>query len=514
MRSLASVLSIGGLVGGLVGACGPTTEDSDGGGSSESTDGLDCVVGSEFCPCTPGGGCDPGLVCELGLCLAADTTGSSSEGPLDTGGPDTGSDGDTTASSVDESTTDPTTSATSNETDTGIPDNCGNDELEEPEECDDGNSVSGDGCNADCTLGGQLVWEVVLDGEMNLDDWGLRLALDSEDNVIVSALTFTPSGSDRNAWVIKLDDDGQFEWEDVYDSAVFNSTDGYWGAAVGPGDEVIVSGWASAIDYDYGVDQVVRCFSPDGDLLWEHVDEVLGDGYDYDVAVDSAGDIVVVGVHWDEVAMATAVHLKKLDIDGNPVWSENFPVGPGGTPSSLTVDSAGRILIGSANGFAFVRRHLPNGDEDWTWEDGPGYQWIGGLATDSADDVLVAGHVDDPFQMRLARHFADDGTIDLETEWIGGYGLGAMGLAITVDDADRPVVGGEQFGNAQGEIGVFVRKHETDGDQAWLWEREALDGWNDNVGGIAVGSDGYVYATGKRHGDEGNDDVFVVKLTP
>ena len=59
-----------------------------------------------------------------------------------------------------------------------------------------------------------------------------------------------------------------------------------------------------------------------------------------------------------------------------------------------------------------------------------------------------------------------------------------------------------------------MRKHETDGEEAWLWERQALDGWNDWVGGIAVGSDGHVYVSGKRHTDDGNDDVFVAKLTP
>ena len=51
-----------------------------------------CPVGSENCPCTQGGGCDPGLECIDGLCTppAPDTSGP------DTTGPDT-------------STTDPTT---------------------------------------------------------------------------------------------------------------------------------------------------------------------------------------------------------------------------------------------------------------------------------------------------------------------------------------------------------------------------------------------------------------------
>lgn len=34
-----------------------------------------CVIGSEGCPCTAGGGCDGGLMCDAGLCLPGASTG-------------------------------------------------------------------------------------------------------------------------------------------------------------------------------------------------------------------------------------------------------------------------------------------------------------------------------------------------------------------------------------------------------------------------------------------------------
>lgn len=36
-------------------------------GDTQSEEGS-CIVGSDACPCTPGGGCDPGLMCEAGVC--------------------------------------------------------------------------------------------------------------------------------------------------------------------------------------------------------------------------------------------------------------------------------------------------------------------------------------------------------------------------------------------------------------------------------------------------------------
>ncbi|EDM78082.1 hypothetical protein PPSIR1_34232 [Plesiocystis pacifica SIR-1] len=50
---------------------------SSGGGETTSSDSSSsedegCPVGAEGCPCTPGGGCDPGLMCEGGTCTEAD----------------------------------------------------------------------------------------------------------------------------------------------------------------------------------------------------------------------------------------------------------------------------------------------------------------------------------------------------------------------------------------------------------------------------------------------------------
>jgi hypothetical protein len=80
-----------------------TTTDDD----TTTTDDGSCPVGSEGCPCTGGGGCDPGLVCMGGLCTppAPDTTG-----------PDTDD---------DETTTDTTETTDATETETTTTDTGG-----------------------------------------------------------------------------------------------------------------------------------------------------------------------------------------------------------------------------------------------------------------------------------------------------------------------------------------------------------------------------------------------------
>lgn len=49
-----------------------TTDATDEGGIDDEGDTEACPVGALGCPCTEGGGCDPGLVCEDGICSEAD----------------------------------------------------------------------------------------------------------------------------------------------------------------------------------------------------------------------------------------------------------------------------------------------------------------------------------------------------------------------------------------------------------------------------------------------------------
>lgn len=82
---------------GLAVACGSPRDAED--SPSFGSDGGDCVVGSETCSCTPGGGCDPGLSCLSNVCV--DAGGTSSNDSADDAPGDSGSN-DTTGASDDD----------------------------------------------------------------------------------------------------------------------------------------------------------------------------------------------------------------------------------------------------------------------------------------------------------------------------------------------------------------------------------------------------------------------------
>ncbi|WP_146157540.1 hypothetical protein [Enhygromyxa salina] len=112
---------------------GATTEE----GGSDSGTGEVCVVGSQGCDCTLGGGCDPGLECMAGLCaepMSEEETGTcvGLGCPCDLEAPC--EDGQLCVDGICEL------------------DTCGDGRVDPGEACDDLNSIEGDGCDNDCTL--------------------------------------------------------------------------------------------------------------------------------------------------------------------------------------------------------------------------------------------------------------------------------------------------------------------------------------------------------------------------
>jgi hypothetical protein len=68
---------------------GPGTTGTTTVGSATVADTGDCPIGSSLCPCTLGGGCDPGLVCADGICLdvGGTTSTETNSSSSDTGQP-------------------------------------------------------------------------------------------------------------------------------------------------------------------------------------------------------------------------------------------------------------------------------------------------------------------------------------------------------------------------------------------------------------------------------------------
>jgi len=119
-------------------------------------------------------------------------------------------------------------------------------------------------------------------------------------------------------------------------------------------------------------------------------------GLAYDLAVDGAGNMVVLG-HYEEVKDNPQrwAWLRKLAPDGTVRWELELDVDPAAITHAVAVDSAGHIvLVGRAppDYYATITKHDGEGEVLWTvTEEGVFPREV---AIDSSDQIVVVGSSD------------------------------------------------------------------------------------------------------------------------
>ena len=87
-----------------------------------------------------------------------------------------------------------------------------------------------------------LIWEQRYDGE--LDDMAYSVAIDSDDNVIVTGTSRDANRRDRDFYTIKYDKNGDVLWEKRYDVGIRDES---YDVTVDSNDNIIVVGTAKSI---------------------------------------------------------------------------------------------------------------------------------------------------------------------------------------------------------------------------------------------------------------------------
>jgi cysteine-rich repeat protein len=279
----------------------------------------------------------------------------------------------TTAGTSTSSTTEPgtTSSSSAGSSDTGPVVGCGNGELEEGEQCDDGNQIDDDACSNDCIPSCGLRWEFqaaedvlidmvapTADGNARvggfsmgagapllyhelLDDEGVSLESESFDvgfveapNVPWIAAVGTRGsflfanydlGNGGGARVAAFDDGPTVGWDVEPEPALIDEPFDRGIDLTDDGDVVI----AAAVDVADGDDDiwVARLASADGSTMWTgtHSGPLVG-GFSTDdggpVAVAGDGSVYVLGLVREDLGLTDATLVKFADGGGAPLWTQ------------------------------------------------------------------------------------------------------------------------------------------------------------------------------------------------
>jgi hypothetical protein len=337
-----------------------------------------------------------------------------------------------------------------------------------------------------------------------------------------------------DAFVEKLDANGNFVWAKTFGSADNDGANDVWVDAAG---NVYVLGWfQDTVDFDPGVGTDIRIsngntdiyllkLDANGDFLW--VKTLGGSSADYapSFATDVSGNLYLTGYFQDTIdfdsGTGTNIHISngandafvlKLDNNGDFVWVTTW----GGNGS----DASYYIALDTAENLYLTGQFRDTVDFD----------------SGAGTDIHVSNGGADVFVQKLDANgnFVWAKTFGATNQWDYSTGITVLsdgGLYISgrfQDTLDFDPSNGTDIHSSTGSFDIFISKFDINGNFLWVLPLGGIpssgNGFQDEAYGITSDSKGYIYSTGYFHGtldfdpssgtdiNTGSLDVFVLKF--
>jgi hypothetical protein len=169
---------------------------------------------------------------------------------------------------------------------------------------------------------------------------GFGISIDSEDNVVITGVTYIKGDPVFATWIIKCNgSDGSYIKDWTYHKFF---QDIPYGVAIDSCDNIIIIGRS----HGYSLGYLAVKFESTGNLIWEKRYNI---GYSeaYDVVVDSKDNIIITGVSFlSNIGLYSDLTLK-VDKDGNILWKKRYDTKFSNhyIPWGITVDSYDNIIL-------------------------------------------------------------------------------------------------------------------------------------------------------------------------
>lgn len=321
-----------------------------------------------------------------------------------------------------------------------------------------------------------------------------KMAVDSFGNTyagggITGTFTGNTSAGGKDAYLVKFDRQGNFQWARQWGTAGNDKT---WGVAVDDSGCPYAVGWEADVNHNRQI-AFIRKYDAGGTLVWFRMLAVQVGAAASDIAISRNGCVYVTGYasRPQNPNGNPYSFLAKFDTSANHYWTHTI-----GDPSSgaatlanaITLDCWGHVYVGGsmqgilngqqARGFldGFVIKFDSDGVEKWT------RVWLGSGVTEArAVAVDACGHV-----------FLAGGTYSLPVPT-----QKEMSMEAWYDKIERSQ---DKPGRAPASTGTgaFLAKYHAHG--ALLWETRP--GFTDDITRLVVGTCNRLYLSGFGYGAE------------
>jgi hypothetical protein len=227
-----------------------------------------------------------------------------------------------------------------------------------------------------------------------------EVEVDSAGNVFITGYSNSSSaGGSEDIITIKYDAGGNQMWLNRYSSAAGDSDEGYELEINAAGDVLVVGE-----SYDFSVSATIihKINGASGATVWTKnftADAAMSD-FPAAMKLDQNGNIILTGMLFDDASYNVDSFVAKLNSEAVMQWVKTYD-GPGdedydGDPN-MTLDASGNIYLGiSSEGFANfdiqIIKYLSDGTQDWTYRFGNpffGDDWMIDYRSDAAQKTML-----------------------------------------------------------------------------------------------------------------------------
>jgi len=203
---------------------------------------------------------------------------------------------------------------------------------------------------------------------------------DNGDIIVVGSHEIRDISPNRDIWVLRLDKNGNLKWQRTYESG--SDTDGAYGVAVAPNNDIIVTG------------SFTMRLDANGNVIWAK------DIHGNTVAIEDNGDIIVATSTRSFGTGSHDVWVLRLDENGNVKWSKTYGGSDWDNANAVAVAPNDDIIVaGHAESFTddfwgdvWVLRLDENGNVKWEKTyGGDDSDYVEAVTIASNGDIIVAG---------------------------------------------------------------------------------------------------------------------------
>ncbi|MBI4595646.1 MAG: hypothetical protein HY730_04615 [Candidatus Tectomicrobia bacterium] len=361
-----------------------------------------------------------------------------------------------------------------------------------------------------------LTWVNTYGGQN--DDWANSIQVTNDGGYTLAGVTWSFGAGWDDAWVIKLNGDGNIQWQKTYGgdssdhtNSIRPTTDGGY----------IVGGTSSASGFS---DIWLVKLDGDGNIQWQKTYNNTNHDVTYSIEDTIDGGYIAAGLSWPFGGGKGEAWVMKLDESGNILWQKSYGSAEGAADFyyvySLQQTTDGGFLMaggtharGASNNDIWITKLDGSGDIQWQKSYG-GHDLNGSSSVQLTTDggYIVAGWTrsygagsTDAWIFKLD----GDGNIQWQKTYGGPDSDGAD--AIQQTDDGGYIFAGWTYSFGAGDADAWLVKLDEGGNIQWQKTYGGQDG--DHAKSIQKTPDGsYIVAGSTSSFGAGKEDVWVMKL--